>query len=207
MPAMGGGQPDGQEPSWAGSFQPQGMMPSEVMEAPQFGGMEGCGCGAFPETEGQPFTIYDPSAGSMQQGAMVAVECQGSGEAGGQGGEEGWNLCWEWVKTGWCPRGMSCRWDHPAMGAVAAFGFWGEEGEDGQMPPDGQPIGEGYGPCGAGPCGGGMCGHALAVLTGDLAPGVGGLPQTVLTPQGMMVQEAPMTMPQESELTSTPRGD
>lgn len=56
-----------------------------------------------------------------------------SSEAGGQGGEEGWNLCWEWVKTGWCPRGMSCRWDHPAMGAVAAFGFWGEEGEDGRM--------------------------------------------------------------------------
>eukprot|EP00929_Paragymnodinium_shiwhaense_P089043 TRINITY_DN49306_c0_g1_i1.p1 TRINITY_DN49306_c0_g1~~TRINITY_DN49306_c0_g1_i1.p1 ORF type:complete len:829 (+),score=323.97 TRINITY_DN49306_c0_g1_i1:249-2735(+) len=38
---------------------------------------------------------------------------------------EHWNCCWEWVNQGWCPRGISCRWQHPPHLAYGgSVPFW-----------------------------------------------------------------------------------
>jgi len=34
-----------------------------------------------------------------------------------------WEVCWEWCQTGWCPRGITCRWEHPPLGPVDGNGF------------------------------------------------------------------------------------
>jgi len=29
--------------------------------------------------------------------------------------QDRWECCWEWVQSGWCPRGLTCRWEHPQL--------------------------------------------------------------------------------------------
>lgn len=70
---------------------------------------------------------FDPS---MMEGVpmMMPVEMPA---------EETWDTCWEWVRTGWCPRGATCRWDHPPLGTMVmpdSFLFWGGDEEGGEQP-------------------------------------------------------------------------
>jgi hypothetical protein len=32
-----------------------------------------------------------------------------------------WEICWDWSKKGWCPRGAACDWYHPAQPPSANF--------------------------------------------------------------------------------------
>merc|ERR1719162_2103100 len=56
--------------------------------------------------------------------------------------DDKWEACWEWVKTGWCPRGLTCRWEHPPLGpqGFAADGLQKQQiwtGEEGTCQPAG----------------------------------------------------------------------
>jgi len=33
--------------------------------------------------------------------------------------QDRWECCWEWVQSGWCPRGLTCRWEHPQLTPLA----------------------------------------------------------------------------------------
>jgi len=35
--------------------------------------------------------------------------------------EERWECCWEWVRNGYCPRGDTCRWEHPPLNPSLDF--------------------------------------------------------------------------------------
>lgn len=62
-----------------------------------------------------------PFAMQMPQMALVG----GVGDMMNDVPEETWDACWEWVQNGYCPRGETCRWDHPALqfpdGSVALW--------------------------------------------------------------------------------------
>merc|ERR1719171_3430003 len=47
-----------------------------------------------------------------------------------------WDLCWDFVHKGYCPRGNQCRWSHDGpMGGMPMGGMgWGEEGMNGMAP-------------------------------------------------------------------------
>mmetsp|Transcript_78809 Transcript_78809/g.149788 ORF Transcript_78809/g.149788 Transcript_78809/m.149788 type:complete len:1113 (-) Transcript_78809:129-3467(-) len=100
--------------------------------------------------------------------------------------EERWESCWEWVRTGWCPRGITCRWEHPALGPVAFGGgaqFMGFE-DEGALPP-----GVVLAPPGAmmGPAGTFITPHSQA---GNLTPPAG-LQTGMLQPGGMTMGVLP----------------
>mmetsp|Transcript_29019 Transcript_29019/g.86118 ORF Transcript_29019/g.86118 Transcript_29019/m.86118 type:complete len:277 (-) Transcript_29019:13-843(-) len=48
-----------------------------------------------------------------------------------------WDSCWEWVQYGWCPRGVTCKWEHPPSQRVdfaSSLGnvmqFFGDDSDD-----------------------------------------------------------------------------
>eukprot|EP00927_Polykrikos_kofoidii_P058111 TRINITY_DN5244_c0_g1_i2.p1 TRINITY_DN5244_c0_g1~~TRINITY_DN5244_c0_g1_i2.p1 ORF type:complete len:1081 (-),score=289.11 TRINITY_DN5244_c0_g1_i2:385-3531(-) len=48
--------------------------------------------------------------------------------------DAGYNSCWEWMQTGWCPRGITCRWEHPILMPMGGMPLWtGGEGNEEQM--------------------------------------------------------------------------
>jgi len=61
--------------------------------------------GQFP---GQAFGNPD----EMQFGLGVDLQSGLQQEAQAK---DKWEACWEWMNKGWCPRGDSCRWEHPAF--------------------------------------------------------------------------------------------
>eukprot|EP00429_Kryptoperidinium_foliaceum_P071456 CAMPEP_0176073800 /NCGR_PEP_ID=MMETSP0120_2-20121206/36876_1 /TAXON_ID=160619 /ORGANISM="Kryptoperidinium foliaceum, Strain CCMP 1326" /LENGTH=268 /DNA_ID=CAMNT_0017407485 /DNA_START=1 /DNA_END=806 /DNA_ORIENTATION=- len=198
------------EQGWSFSAGPGGRPsgPTELSSDAQLftTGLEGHGYGGFQEPDaGQQYAMYDPSGPAP--GTVVAVECQ-PGEGGAQG-EGHWNMCWEWANTGWCPRGLSCRWEHPPLG-VAAFGFWGEGDGEGK-----EDSTRAWSPCRARAAveasAAGLAASTLAFLAGDLAAGTAmgaAMPQALSAP-GAMVNDMATGMPQPPDgfAPSTPRGD
>lgn len=59
--------------------------------------------------------------------------------------KEKWHLCWEWIQGGWCPRGATCRWEHPPLlpaGYNSMMTYWTEDGSQVEM--SGAPPGPGH---------------------------------------------------------------
>jgi len=151
------------------------------------------GCESFqPGLDGgqDPSGVWDSTGVGMQVGIVQAEVTDTNSDR--------WEACWEWVRTGWCPRGETCRWEHPplqALGYSSGFQFWGSDegapqsgGGPGDFPQQaaawsiaggpGTAPGADFVPTG-GPCGSVVSGPLMA------AP----LHQGLLAPQGLHLQE------------------
>lgn len=103
--------------------------PGEQRRLPEqmaFGmGVGGCGPLAGAEMQ-QEAGLFDASAAAGMQSSLFPLALPQEGL-----NDDRWESCWEWVKTGWCPRGMTCRWEHPPIAPLgfppSAFHFWAPE--------------------------------------------------------------------------------
>lgn len=67
--------------------------------------------------------IFTPGAMNSEVQFQAMQQMQQMAMVGGVGvemenpemPEESWDACWEWLQNGYCPRGETCRWDHPAL--------------------------------------------------------------------------------------------
>ncbi|CAK0856498.1 unnamed protein product, partial [Prorocentrum cordatum] len=123
-------------------------------DAPRAAGPRGAAPAAVPRSGPRPERHGPPA-----HGAAAAAD----GRPASRG--DRWETCWEYVQTGCCPRGPTCRWEHPPLGPMAfAQGiqfFPGEMKEAAGPPPflpgnvSPLPLGAGpplqFQPCGAGP--------------------------------------------------------
>jgi len=81
------------------------------------------GCEPFQpgRFDGQDAGLWDASGVGMQVGILQA-------EGPTSDSQDRWESCWEWVRTGWCPRGETCRWEHPppmqGIGFDSTLQFW-----------------------------------------------------------------------------------
>lgn len=179
VPVSPGGKGDGSPSGPPGQHGEQGDVPQGQF-LPVFTGAP------FPGPEGQPLPDGHPMLLGGPGMAPLALPPRDD--------QDRWESCWEWVKTGWCPRGITCRWEHPPL-APQAFGggmdmqqFWTGEGE---IPPGAvlvpMPGGPDFGPSPEfGPGAGGP----------DFGPG----PGVAMPPGGMPMQMVPdgqIVMPQE----------
>jgi len=95
--------------------------PREGSFRPGLGGETQLSSGAEIFTPASMANAEVPFAMQMPQMALV----DGVGDMMNDVPEETWDACWEWVQNGYCPRGETCRWDHPALqfpdGSVALW--------------------------------------------------------------------------------------
>jgi len=121
---------DGAKEGWMPQgFNPQGGANGELAEGVNGSTNFGMSLGQpqFMSMEGQTLGVDLPPADS----------------------EDRWQSCWEWVNTGWCPRGETCRWEHPQNGGiddgslsgfVQPFQMWAGMEEGGGMSVDWQSM-------------------------------------------------------------------
>lgn len=101
-----------------GGFNPMGQPPP--FPAP-VGGCQGEQDGGF--NPAGPGMIPGPG----MEGAMMQLSPEGVPMElvlpPDVGMQDRWECCWEWVQTGWCPRGLTCRWEHPPLQPMQPMGY------------------------------------------------------------------------------------
>eukprot|EP00931_Biecheleriopsis_adriatica_P114495 TRINITY_DN9024_c0_g1_i1.p1 TRINITY_DN9024_c0_g1~~TRINITY_DN9024_c0_g1_i1.p1 ORF type:complete len:915 (-),score=264.56 TRINITY_DN9024_c0_g1_i1:43-2766(-) len=116
--------PSQTEPRW----RPNGACPGGC-DMPSFGsggcGVQGGNCGG----EEGPYQLVPQDMSQMHPMAVMGMPMMGDMAPPS---EERWEVCWEWANRGYCPRGQTCRWEHPEPicddGYGNSFAFW--HGED-----------------------------------------------------------------------------
>merc|ERR1719387_2881650 len=82
------------------------------------------GCGKLTWSDGDVwmFMCHSPTAaatGMMPCMTMPFMQCEPCEEPVRMPSQlppqsaEKWEICWDWKKKGWCPRGAKCDWYHP----------------------------------------------------------------------------------------------
>merc|ERR1712151_1375910 len=147
-------------------------MPIDMMQGQQTGGMDpmqpmsGPGPNGFPPQQGfvpdgsgqpmeepfeqamQPQSFPQFAAGPMvpPDGAIVMNDGMQAFPVAGIPADsqiqDRWESCWEYMNTGWCPRGLTCRWEHrgwPGNNIDSGLQFWSGDDDPQACIPCGPP--------------------------------------------------------------------
>jgi len=89
---------------------------NQVMQDQQFQG------NGFTQVDEMPMLGGDVMQNPMSFGssfpAQQSLVLQVGLQTESQTQDDRWEACWEWMNTGWCPRGDTCRWEHPDLGSL-----------------------------------------------------------------------------------------
>jgi hypothetical protein len=110
---MAGHPPHSLPPTLTGSLDfSEGMMVEGQGANGGFMDASGVSAGALnqPDYSGASFGVGPSLGPGGPTGPMEVLIPPANGQF-----QDRWECCWEWVTSGWCPRGLTCRWEHPQL--------------------------------------------------------------------------------------------